>query len=149
MEYVIADVLEYHFPENAKLVIIAHICNNVDKFGAGFAKQVALKYPLAKETYHLASQELGNISLVKVEEYKFICNMIAQDGVGKNKKPIRYDALKECLMKLKNICKKKDIYIVMPKIGTGLAGGDWEIISEIIEETLSPIPVIICLKENQ
>jgi hypothetical protein len=52
-------------------VFVPHVCNNIDLFGAGFAAQVALKYPVVKENYHLLGKSflktnLGYCQIVKV-----------------------------------------------------------------------------------
>jgi hypothetical protein len=34
-------------------VFVPHVCNNIDLFDAGFAAQVAEKYPEVKANYHM------------------------------------------------------------------------------------------------
>ena len=39
--------------QNGCSVLIPHVCNNVNSFGAGFAGAVTKHFPLVKENYHL------------------------------------------------------------------------------------------------
>ena len=64
--------------------------------------------------------------------------MIGQRGIRsiRNLCPLRYDALETCLMKVAGYCKKNNMSVHMPRIGCGLAGGDWEKVEAIINKTL-------------
>ena len=50
--------------------------------------------------------------------------------------PIRYGAVKECLSKIVVQANNLEASIHMPRIGCGLAGGKWEEIEPIINQTL-------------
>jgi len=73
--------------------------------------------------------------------------MIGQQGMktGSNGVPIRYKAVKECLEKLAKEAEILNASIHMPRIGCGLAGGKWDKIEPLIQETLikNNIPTII------
>lgn len=45
--------------------------------------------------------------------------------------PLDYDALTLCLRKLNRRCR--GLHVGLPKIGCGLAGGDWTLVSRLIE----------------
>ena len=64
--------------------------------------------------------------------------MIAQkDIIPKNgTPPIRYDYVKKCLIKVAEKAKEFNASIHMPRIGCGLAGGNWIEIEKIINDTL-------------
>ena len=64
--------------------------------------------------------------------------MIAQTGIYPvgGVPPIRYKHLKHTLEGVAAYCREKDVEIVMPKIGAGLAGGNWLVIEEYIKEIL-------------
>lgn len=136
-------------------VFIPHVCNNIDLFGAGFAAQVAEKFPLVKENYHLLGKNflknnLGYSQIVKVYEdpkFKhrlFFVNMIAQNGVrgGSNYRPLKYPALIKSMLSLSNYIvtqtgfsnKTENVEIHAPKFGSGLAGGNWNFITDLIED---------------
>ena len=53
-------------------VVVPHVCNNVNLFGAGFAADVANKYPIVKTNYHLLgksflSKNPGYVQFIDVE----------------------------------------------------------------------------------
>jgi O-acetyl-ADP-ribose deacetylase (regulator of RNase III) len=146
--------------------IIAHICNDVGAWGAGFVLALSSKWHRPETWYRVHSDnlELGRIQLVPVGIGLYVCNMIAQESVGfiDGREPIRYDALIMCLRKLNRWIKDKaarenppvasrNDYLIfgqpfsvhMPKIGTGLGGGRWEIIEPIINIELASLPVTV------
>jgi hypothetical protein len=126
-------------------VIIPHIVNNIDKFGSGFAKALMEKWPIVKRQYHSSKkcQVLGEILDIDVDENIKVINMCAQDGVisSANKTPIQYGALEDCLEKIQNQYPSE--LIICPKFGSGLAGGDWNKITLLINKHWDR-PVIVC-----
>jgi O-acetyl-ADP-ribose deacetylase (regulator of RNase III) len=64
--------------------------------------------------------------------------MVAQNGIvgTKNPKPIDYDALQKCLSKAGDEVSKFAASIHIPRIGAGLAKGDWTTIEELIDQEL-------------
>ena len=143
----------------SKNTIIVHCCNDVGAWGAGFVIPLALRYPSSKDAYRIWSNRgkcvdslgrevpfhLGSTQFVLVEDGVLVANMIGQEGVMKkgNIPPIRYNAIRECLRTVKTEAIIHKMSVQMPKIGAGLAGGDWEIISKIIEEELEGIETTI------
>lgn len=70
----------------------------------------------------------------------YVVNAYTQYYYGKNHpdgkdKPINYIALSLCMEKINSIFAGKKI--LLPKIGSGLAGGDWDKILKIIKEKLT------------
>lgn len=69
--------------------------------------------------------------------------MICQHNVRsfKHKIPLRYDYLEKCLKELSKYIEENNspsnVSIIMPKIGSGLSGGDWSKIEKIIESALN------------
>lgn len=117
--------------------VIMHICNNIGAWGKGFVVPLGNKYPLARKMY-LSCEEygLGTVQFVLAPDDVLIANMVAQNGVKSfvNPTPIDYDALRECLDIVFKTAKAEDRSVHAPKIGSSLAGGDWDIISKIIED---------------
>ena len=69
-------------------------------------------------------------------------SMIGQNGIrckpdfaGTITPPIRYDALETCLRKTAAWAIRHDADIHAPRIGCGLAGGNWNVVEEILERT--------------
>lgn len=82
---------------------------------------------------------LDNRSLFVVNAYtQFMYGTNHTDGVSK---PLDYEALALCLRKINHIFKGK--HIGLPKIGAGLAGGNWEVIKTIIQTELKDMDVTI------
>ena len=128
-------------------VFIAHGCNCRGQMGSGFALQVKLMYPKAYERYLDAYEKerlfLGNIMFVRQDkDSPCIVNMQTQDGYGRKGIFVDYDAVRSCFKEfsIMNI-NKQDLHI--PKIGAGLAGGNWEVISGIIEEECKGFDVYV------
>lgn len=135
---------------NGSSVIIPHVCNNVNLFSAGFANAVAEKYPIVKENYHLLGASflkthLGYVQFVEVLNNKvfqhklIIANMIAQNGtINKNNtRPLNYLALVKCMTDINRYIKQKldnTVQIHAPKFGSGLAGGNWFFIEELMKD---------------
>lgn len=124
--------------------IIAQIVNDkTPNWGAGFARTIRNKYPSAQKDFRewVAQNprefKLGNTQICIVSEELYIVNMIAQHGYGVSVKPrIRYTALRDCLLQLKEAAINKNAGVHMPRIGTGYAGGNWSYILELIDEVL-------------
>ena len=146
IKYVTGDATDPQV-EGKKLII--HICNNVGAWGAGFVLALSKKWKQPEESYRLmSSYDLGTIDYVTVEDDIAVCNMIAQENIrGRDKSsklpPIRYIALEYALKQIVHSNTLLEISgsgntfsIHMPRIGSGLAGGNWNIIEAIIKETL-------------
>jgi O-acetyl-ADP-ribose deacetylase (regulator of RNase III) len=121
--------------------IVAHICNNVGAYGAGFAAAVASRWPEAKNAYvawhgrrEPSSFGLGGAQLVRVESAVWVANMIAQDGLRApgNPCPLKYFALEICLATVGLAARHSNASIHMPRIGCGLAGGSWDRVEPLI-----------------
>lgn len=134
--------------------IIAHICNDIGKWGAGFVLALSRRWDEPersyKEWYSLQkgnSFYLGAVQFVKVRPDITVANMVAQAGVGTGSKgpPIRYEAVEACLKKLAAMAAYDKASVHMPRIGCALAGGSWAKVEPIIQATLvaSSVPVTI------
>lgn len=145
-------------------VVIPHVCNNVDAYGAGFAAAVADMFPAAKLNFHLLGNQakLGHVQFIEVQhntrlDHKIIvANMIAQNGLinYRNKRPLNYAALVTCMVTVKNYIKtflqsdaSNKLEIHSPKFGSGLAGGNWKFIVDLIDDVWFNIPTFIYEKK--
>lgn len=139
--------------------IIAHVCNDVGAWGAGFVLALSHRWPTAEKSYRswhkmdggpmkqseLVPFRLGRMKLVKVSNDVFVANMIAQRGIGTKAgvPPIRYSALADCLAELRLHAKDLKATVHMPRIGCGLAGGEWNEVEQIINLELHDVPVYV------
>ena len=86
--------------------IIAHVCNDVGAWGAGFVLAISKRWPQPRAEYMKdkagQSLKLGTVSLVRVERTVWVANMVAQRDIRwrDDVPPIRYDALLDCLKQL-------------------------------------------------
>lgn len=121
---------------NAVEPVIIHGCNCFNTMGAGVARQIAMKYPTAwvadQKTKKGDKSKLGRYSYATGNDGKIIINAYTQFEYGRDKELIYYDALETVLH---SICKDFDTtkYFAMPKIGCGLAGGDWDKVKSILK----------------
>ncbi len=131
-------------PRGTGLRILAHIVSNRGLvWGAGFGRAVRKKWPKVQGEFakwavgHHEDFQLGNIHLSRVDDSLLVAHMVAQHGVGPSKTPrVRYGAIEKCLRKLADFVVARNASVHMPRIGTGEAGGSWEIVGEIVEDTL-------------
>jgi O-acetyl-ADP-ribose deacetylase (regulator of RNase III) len=141
IHYIVGDATQ---PTMAGDKIIVHVCNDIGKWGKGFVLAISKRWIEPELKYKLwhqsGSMRLGMIQPVKVDNEIIVINMVAQHGIKKhgNRHPIRYDALEFCLEKVDVFAKMNypGATIHMPKIGAGLAGGEWSVIEQIIQKTL-------------
>jgi O-acetyl-ADP-ribose deacetylase (regulator of RNase III) len=133
------------------LKIIAHICNNVGAFGAGFVVALSKRWLKPELEYRRMKREdrvLGHVQFVPVTKDIVVANMIAQHDIKPQYgiPPIRTVALRYCLELVNTEAIKTGATIHMPRIGAGLAGGNWSEIEKIINETLTVDVTVYDLK---
>ena len=127
--------------------LIVHCCNTLGAWGAGFVVPLANRYPLAKEEYKKFINEnkgksiLGEVNEVPVGKHLYIENLMGQSFLRKKPNgdiPCNYVAIETGFL---NIIKKhkENFSVHMPRIGCGLAGGDWKTIENIIYRTFIDI----------
>lgn len=133
-------------PQGDGIKIICHICNDRGAWGAGFVLALSKKWRYPEDFYRARQHyPLGHVDVLSVEEDIFVANMIAQHGTGPDTygiPPIRYAALVDALKKVNIIAEEINASLHMPRIGAGLAGGDWNAIEIIIEEIVQ-VPVTV------
>lgn len=131
--------------------LICHVCNDCvpGAWGAGFVMALSRKWRDPERLYRKWSREgmfdgkkyqLGEIQVIHVEKDIDVINMIGQRGIrGRTDghlPPIRYGAVRRCLNQVVEVAKEQGASVHAPKFGAGLAGGKWELIEQIITETL-------------
>lgn len=151
------------FDSNADAILHQVNCQGV--MGSGVAKQVREKYPFVYQQYKEAcdaGEELKSRTRVKTpllgyaqvcpkynylfgdeRDHQSIVNLFAQDKYGYDGKCYTdYTALQECLKDVNERFAGKEValpYLMACHRG----GGDWNIVSKIIEETLTDCDVTI------
>jgi O-acetyl-ADP-ribose deacetylase (regulator of RNase III) len=127
--------------------IIAHVCNDVGAWGAGFVLAISKRWPQPQAEYLKLSRPLtlGTVSVIQVEPAVWVANMIAQQGIRTlaGVPPLRCNALKQCLGILTREAENLKATIHMPRIGCGLAGGKWERVEPLIREVILSSEVFV------
>ncbi len=134
--------------------IVAHICNDIGAWGKGFVLALSKRWTEPEAAYRRwfadrATNDfrLGSVRLVQVEPDIWVANIIGQHGIrrGSDGPPVRYDAIEEALGTVADQARAAGTSVHMPRIGCGLAGGDWETIAAIVERKLSAthVPVVV------
>lgn len=86
-----------------------------------------------------SSFHLGAVQFIQVEDNIVVGNMIGQHHIrpdSNGRPPIRYKAISKCLEKVNTWCKENNATVHAPRFGSALAGGEWDIIKDIIGEEL-------------
>ena len=135
--------------------IIVHVCNDLGKWGKGFVLAISRRWKAPEKAYRAAyagasqALALGGVQFVQVNGSITVANMIGQHGIrrqnSKAAPPIRYPAIRQGLQTITDYALAHQASIHMPRIGCGLAGGRWEEIEVLIEETLLSVgvPVVV------
>lgn len=129
--------------------IIAHGCNCRGGFGSGVAKIVATKFPKARWYYLDKFEEdgwkLGDVQFVKLNSGDtYIANCATQDAyLPRGVNHADYDGIRLAMERVKAFAQEKGLTVAIPKIGAGLAGGDWNVIEKILEEVFSDYDITI------
>ena len=125
-------------------VIVQQVnCQGV--MGAGLAKKIADKWPEVKESYvsfckaRDPSDLLGKVVFCKVDAGLMVASVFGQIFYGSANRMIytRYVGLGEGFRLLAASKQRSGLPVYIPYgIGCGLAGGDWHVVSALIEQEL-------------
>ena len=104
--------------------------------GAGIAKEIREHCPNAyiadQNTLWGDKNKLGTFTYGIEENGMIVVNAYTQYDYSRSKICVDYAAIQKVFI---SICEHFPEYIIsLPKIGCGLAGGDWKIVSEILTE---------------
>lgn len=133
---------------NGCTIIIPHVCNNIGAFGSGFSGEIDKHFPEVSINFGLGGKiKLGNTQFITVidncntKNKLIVANMVAQNGVisNKNRRPLHYPSLVNCMISVADLARSitkadKKIKIYAPKFGSGLAGGNWNFIADLIDD---------------
>lgn len=138
---------------------IVHGCNAQGVMGSGVALAVKQTYPAAYEDYASIHETerlvLGKAYPVMVTPTIIIWNAITQNLYGTGQRLTNYEAVATCFEQVNSYLSnnKTDAAsrvpdeVHIPLIGGARGGGNWEIIREIIEQTID-FPVTLWLPDS-
>lgn len=131
---------------------VAHGCNCFHSMGAGVAGQLAKYYPpilaidkadtLLGDSYKLGTYTKATKIHGPGDNEVYCFNLYTQYEPGPN---LDYGALVNCMIELNEWGSNKIVppYIYMPRIGCGIAGGDWEKVKVLIDMFTPNLKVVI------
>ena len=141
-------------------LVIGHGCNAQGLMGAGIAAAIKRTYPGAFDVYAKAHSSRG-LRVGEVVPWfgndRIVLNCITQERYGKDPDVVYvdYDGIRSCMRWIENTVRTQHGAGVgpfarvrelgLPKIGAGLARGDWDRIAGIIEDEISSLDVVICV----
>lgn len=132
---------------NADEFVIAHGCNCVGGFGSGVAGQIAQKWPDVRSAYlrqhNSYGWKLGQVQYVDIGDHIITNCGTQQKYVPRGICHADYGAIQNCMVKIKTYCKSHGFSLAIPKIGAGLAGGDWNEIEDILTEVFHDYDVTV------
>ena len=136
-------------PQSPGHKVIVHVCNDLGRWGRGFVLALSKNWPEPEKEYRAwfasdSSPGLGDVQFVDVATEITVANVIGQHGLKSKRSslpPVRYDAIRGGLEKVASFAKTRMASVHMPRIGCGLAGGDWNEVEPIERETLSDIGI--------
>ena len=150
--------------ESGKFDYILQGCNCFHTMGSGLAGQLVKKYPLVlaadKTTVYGDREKLGTWTSTRILSNHFqftIVNVYTQFFFGMGTDVFEYDCFDEFLKNFgeylkTGIIRDRKIRVAFPKIGAGLAGGDWarilQSISNFSVSTSEFVDVTIVNYEN-
>ncbi|UQN05512.1 Appr-1-p processing protein [Deinococcus sp. QL22] len=145
LHYVSGDAVH---PVGAGQKLLVHVCNDIGAWGRGFVLPLAQRFPETARRYKAwASGEeatpfaLGQVQFVEVLPDLTVANLIGQHDIARKgqhlaQPPVRYEAIREGLTRVRKEAERVGASVHMPRIGAGLAGGDWAVIEAMINEEL-------------
>ncbi|WP_027483124.1 macro domain-containing protein [Deinococcus pimensis] len=146
LTYLVGDATK---PEGTDPRVLVHVCNDQGHWGAGFVLALSKRHPEPERAYRAWAKgegdlpfELGQVQYVPVESTLWVANLVGQHDIARKARPsdvppVRYDAIREGLARVRDFAREHGASVHMPRIGAGLAGGDWTIIERVIREELT------------
>jgi O-acetyl-ADP-ribose deacetylase (regulator of RNase III) len=125
--------------------LIAHVCNDIGGWGKGFVLALSRRWPEPEAAYRAWHRGrahndfgLGAAQFVQVEKYVWVANLIGQRGIRTGSKgvPVRYEAIDMGLAHLATKAAELGASVHMPRIGCGLAGGNWSRVEPLVTRRL-------------
>lgn len=144
IKYVTGDATR---PQGDGLKVIVHCCNDVGAWGSGFVVALSKRWERPEREYRRWFQEkgaagfkelLGGVQLVPVEPDVWVANLIGQVGLRKGLDggiPVRYEALADgfsIIAKYAIEHPEREISVHAPRLGCGLAGGEWSEVEPLL-----------------
>jgi O-acetyl-ADP-ribose deacetylase (regulator of RNase III) len=112
--------------------ILGHQVNMQGVMGAGLALAIRQTWPAVFAAYQNHRGYLGECFITYAERDVWVANLYGQDRLGRGTRQTNYGALSNALRELRFQSSDSQVYLPVG-LGCGLAGGDWNIVRELIE----------------
>lgn len=134
--------------------LIVHVNNDRGGWGRGFAVALSRRWAAPEARYRQwhrsgratcpitgrqAPFELGEILPVVVEPGLAVVNLVGQHDTvpgPDGSPPVRYQAIRQGLVRVRELAEATGASVHAPRFGAGLAGGDWSRIEALICDEL-------------
>lgn len=134
--------------------IIAHCVNDIGFWGAGFVLAISKRWSLPERDYLARARicqpnglPLGEVRFIGATDEIEVANIVGQRGVRVDNglPPVRYGALCVGFQRVACRARRAGASVHMPRIGCGLAGGEWSEVEQLILRTLiaDGVPVYV------
>lgn len=130
-------------PRGVGVRLVVQVVNDAAlTWGAGFSLALRKKWPSLQQTFRAWAMarrnlKLGNVHVAAVDDRVSLVSMVAQHGYGPSPTPrIRYLALQDCFKNVAELALQREATVHMPRIGCGLAGGTWGVVSDLVSEEI-------------
>lgn len=141
LQHVHGDVL---WPQGGGPRIVCMMVNDAARrWGGGIARGAATRFPGAEAAFGEwlsdlpRDQRLGLVHFAPSSGGVVLASLVAQHGYGPSEKPrIRYAALGRCLDSVGDEALANGASVHMPRLGTGGAGGDWQVVEQMVNDSL-------------
>jgi O-acetyl-ADP-ribose deacetylase (regulator of RNase III) len=145
LRYVIGDATQ---PQGEGTKILVHVCNDIGAWGRGFVLPLAKRFPETERAYRAWAAgttdlpfALGQVQFVQVLPTLEVANLIGQHDIARKNRPtdqppVRYEAIRTGLARVRERSEQHQATLHMPRIGAGVAGGDWTVIERLIRDEL-------------
>lgn len=155
IQYVEGDATQ---PEGDGPKVIVHCCNDIGAWGAGFVVALSRRWEMPERSYRAWASgdpafglwpfDLGAVQFVTVQRKPklVVANLIGQRDVRPDKAgrpPIRYPAIGKGMLSVAAFAREIGATIHMPRMGAGLAGGDWDAIATIVDLACPDLSVTV------
>lgn len=137
----IGDLIE--LADKGEFDVIIHGCNCFHTMGAGIAAALRKKWRMVRDvdidlTAYGDRDKLGTITSAEVKPGLTVVNAYTQYDYRRSNTPnVEYDEVEAAFRQVRDKYGNQGLRFGIPKIGAGLAGGDWNIISSIIDRIMA------------
>lgn len=133
--------------EQGSRIAIGHGCNCHDAMHSGVAWELQRAFPIVREmdhnwfmTHENNMDMLGQVFPVHIAGEAYVMNMYTQYYPGAD---CRYDAIEKAFADANRVLSANGFTLMIPRIGAGVAGGDWDKIVEIINRVTPDLMITV------